>query len=209
MDIKQVARLLTEFRIPVVFTNNYLEQEHDQGESYYKVRQNEINNKWEYLFIRERQNDKRVIASFKDESSASKYYYLTELRQYFRDHYIQPFELNNKDINIGEFNFTLENLKEAFQRLNIDREYYSLEGNIKEHSIVMKRVSEYESKIKFIGKNCKEIFTTLEMDNWQAYKTVFQYVYHLFLLDKHTKVLLDEKEITEDLSNNDYDIFLS
>lgn len=39
-----MARLLNDFRIPAAFTINSSEQEHDQGENYYKLRKNDINN---------------------------------------------------------------------------------------------------------------------------------------------------------------------
>lgn len=207
MNIKQVTRLLNNHGISVISTNASIEQVRGQGENYYKLRLN--NDKWNFLFIRVRNNDERVIESFADEASASKYYYLTEMRRYFRDKNVYPFELNNADINIGEFNFNLDNLKEAFRRLNIDESYYSLNGKHKEHSIYLEEMNPKESRVMFIGKECKEVFSTLEMENWQAYKTVYQYVYYLYLVDKHSQYLLETNEIFERFTDEEYEIVLS
>src|SRR5690625_4404234 len=160
MNIKQVARLLNDIGQPMIVTDTYLEPDVDYGENYYKLRLNSKVNKWEFLFMeRERQSSggENLEKSFDDEASASKYYYLHELSTYYLFNYIQPFKLNNKDINFSSRSFNLENLKEAFKRLDMDASYYSLDGTVKEHSMLLERVNKKESRVYFIGRNGKEI----------------------------------------------------
>src|SRR5690625_7238295 len=100
---------------------------------YYLLKLNNQTGKWEFLFMqRERQysGGENLIKSFEDEAEAIKYYYLFQLHSYFFKHYIQPFELNNKAINIGETNCKIEDLKASFKRLKIDNTYYSFDRDI-------------------------------------------------------------------------------
>jgi len=207
MNIKQVARLLNDIGVETVATDTSLGPDVDYGVNYYKLLFNNSNNKWEFLYVpHERRSfgGEEIIKTFDDEASASKYYYLIELRSYFRNYYVYPFLLSNKEINIGEFNFTFENLKEAFQRLNINREYYSFDGKVKEHSMFLDRVNNEESKVYFMGKSGKGILVTLVLENWQAYSNMYRSVYYLYLLDQHYADLLKNKEIGHIFTDEDY-----
>src|SRR5690625_3583193 len=127
MNIKQVARLLNDIGVETVATDTSLGPDVDYGVNYYMLKLNNETGKWEFLFMqRERQNSggKNLIKSFDDEAEAIKYYYLFQLNPYFFNECVQPFELKNKDINIGWPNFNLENLREALKRLDIDPSYY-------------------------------------------------------------------------------------
>src|SRR5690625_7390847 len=98
---------------------------------------------------RERQNSggENLIKSFEYEAEAIKYYYLFQLHSYFFKHYIQPFELNNKAINIDETNCKIEDLKEAFKRLKIDNTYYSIGRELKERIISLEQVNNNKSTV--------------------------------------------------------------
>lgn len=210
MNIKQVTRLLNDEGIPTILKSNSIEQDRDQGESYYKLQLE--TNKWELLFV-QRENrssgGEKVLKTFDDESSASKYYYLSTLSSfYFRKH-IQPFELKNEDINIGWTEFTFDNLEEALLRLNFDDKYYSLRGGLKRHSAFLEKVSEKESKVKFIGDKYDVVFETTLLDNWNAYYVLYKYAYYLYLLDNHCNYLIERKEINERFTDEEYSVFLS
>jgi len=207
MNIKQVARLLNDIGVETVATDTSLGPDVDYGVNYYKLMLNEDNNKWEFLYVpHERRSfgGEEIRKTFDDEASASKYYYLIQLDSYYFYKYIQPFKLKNQDINIGEFNFTLKNLKEAFRRLNINREYYSFDGKVKEHSMFLDRVNNEESKVYFMGRNGKEVLATLVLENWQAYSNMYRSVYYLYLLDQHYADLIKNKEIGHIFTDEDY-----
>jgi len=212
MNMKQVARLLNDIDRPMIITQTTLEPEVDYGENYYMLKLNNKTDKWEFLFMqRERQSEggENLIQSFDDEAEAIKYYYLFQLNSYFFKHYIQPFELNNNDINIGETNCKIEDLKEAFKRLKIDKAYYSFGREIKERSISLGQVNKNKSYVVFNGESCKEVFKTPIMDNWLAYYAMYKFVYYLYLLDLHSNRLLNNNEISKMLTDDDYDVVLS
>jgi len=207
MNIKQVARLLNDIGVETLVTDTSLGPDVDYGVNYYKLLFNNSNNKWEFLYVpheRRSSGGEEIIKTFDDEASASKYYYLIELRSYFRSYYVYPFQLSNKEINIGEFNFTFENLKEAFQRLNINREYYNFDGKVKEHSMFLETINNEESKLYFIGKNEKVVNASLTQENWLIYSAMYRSVYYLYLLDQHYADLLKNKEIGHIFTDEDY-----
>src|SRR5690625_2431743 len=184
MNIKQVARLLNDIDRPMIITQTTLEPDVDYGVNYYMLKINNATGKWEFLFMqRERQSEggENLIQSFDDEAEAIKYYYLFQLSSYFFNECIQPFELKNKDINIGWPNFNLENLKEALKRLGIDPSYYSLDGKVKEHSMLFEKVNKEERKIYFIGQNKKVVNASLAQDNWQIYSAMYQIDFYHYL----------------------------
>src|SRR5699024_11274469 len=125
---------------------------------------NDETGKWEFIYVpHERRSfgGEEIEKSFNDEVGASNYYYLRQLSSYYYFKYIQPFELKNKDINFGMPDSTLKELKEAFTRLNINTSYYSFNGKVKEHSMLLERVNKEESKVYFMGQNGKEILATM------------------------------------------------
>ncbi len=122
---------------------------------------------------------------------------------------VQIFELENEDLNIDEPYFTLENLIRALSRLNIDSNYYSLTGEIKEHSIYLDVINENESRVKFFGENCKEIFASMVLENHETYRTLYQYVYYLYLLDKKSEEFFENEEINRKFTDEDFHLFLS
>ncbi|MEI3615033.1 hypothetical protein [Pseudogracilibacillus sp. SO30301A] len=192
MNIEQVKKLLNEKQILTFSTKKSLEQVKDQGENFYKLRFK--NEKWEFLFIQQERSDEKetVLKRFDNESNACKYYFLFELNTYFFYQYVYKFELNNKDINIGEPNCTISDLKSAFTRLNIDEKYYSFNEAKKEHSIFLDMQNNKESRVKFIGDYKKEIFETPILENWLAYYAMYKFVYYLYLLDKECELLLNK-----------------
>ncbi|SDN15060.1 hypothetical protein [Sediminibacillus halophilus] len=207
MDVRQVSRLLNELNIETVIGQNSLEEGREQGENYYKI---ELNNSfWELTLCKELNDNQKVIKNFPTESSAAKYFYLFELNKYFFNKYIFPFELQNKDINIGEFNCSIEDLKKAFNRLNIKETYYSFTKMNKPHSVYLEGINNTESKINFIGENGKIVFETEALDNWLAYYAFFKFVYYLYLFDEHSKKLISKNEINANFEDEDYAVVLS
>lgn len=102
----------------------------------------------------------------------------------------------------------MQNLKEALLRLGIPDDYYSLDGQLKEHSIVLEKVNEHESKVKFIGNHCKLISESLNLENWKANVAMYHRVYYLFLLDQECQRLIEKKIINERFTDEDYYMFL-
>src|SRR5690625_1085352 len=211
MNIKQVARLLNDIGVETIATDTSLIPEIDYGVNYYMLKLNNETGKWEFFFMqRERQNSggENLIKSFGDKAEAIKYYYLHQLSTYFFFKYIQPFELKNKDINMGWPSFNLENLKEAFKRLDMDPSYYSLDGKVKEHSMFLETINNEESKVYFMGTNGKEVDATLVIENWEAYSYMYQSVYSLYLFDKHCADLIKNKKIGDIFTDEDYNVIL-
>src|SRR5690625_3696776 len=211
MNIKQVARLLNDIGVETVATDTSLGPDIDYDVNYYVLKLNNGTGKWEFLFMqRERQNSggENLIKSFADKAEAIKYYYLFQLHSYFFNHYVHPFKFNNKDINMGGPSFNLENLKEAFKRLDMDPSYYSLDGKVKKHSMLFEKVNKEESKVYFIGENCKEVLATLVLENWQAYSNMYRSVYFLYLFYKHYEHLLETEEVGHIFTDEDYKILI-
>src|SRR5690625_2978001 len=212
MNIKQVARLLHDIDRPMIITQTTLEPDVDYGVNYYMLKVNNETGKWEFFFMqRERQNSggENLIKSFGDKAEAIKYYYLFQLHSYFFNHYVHPFKFNNKDINMGRPSFNLENLKEAFKRLDMDPSYYSLDGKVKEHSMLLEKVNKEESKLYFIGQNKKVIIASLAQENWQIYSAMYQRVYYLYLLDQHYAGLIKNNELGHIFTDEDYKTVLT
>src|SRR5690625_274316 len=211
MNIKQVARLLNDIGVETVATDTSLGPDIDYDVNYYVLKLNNGTGKWEFLFMqRERQNSggENLIKSFADKAEAIKYYYLFQLHSYFLNHYVHTFKFNNKDINMGGTSFNLENLKEAFKRLDMDPSYYSLDGKVKKHSMLFEKVNKEESKVYFIGENGKEVLATLVLENWQAYSNMYRSVYFLYLFDKHYEDLLEKEEVGHIFTDEDYKILI-
>src|SRR5690625_7189484 len=211
MNIKQVARLLNDIGVETVATDTSLGPDIDYDVNYYVLKLNNGTGKWEFLFMqRERQNSggENLIKSFGDKAEAIKYYYLFQLHSYFFNHYVHPFKFNNKDINMGGPSFNLENLKEAFKRLDMDPSYYSLDGKVKKHSMLFEKVNKEESKVYFIGENGKEVLATLVLENWQAYSNMYRSVYFLYLFDKHYEHLIETEEVGHIFTDEDYKILI-
>src|SRR5690625_861617 len=211
MNIKQVVRLLNDIGVETVATDTSLRPEIDYDVNYYKLMFNNDNNKWEFFFMqRERQNSggENLIKSFGDKAEAIKYYYLFQLHSYFFNHYVHPFQFNNRDINMGRPSFNLENLKEAFKRLDMDPSYYSLDGKVKEHSMLLEKINKEESKVYFMGRGGKEVDATLVLDNWEAYSEMYRTVYYLYLLDQYYADLIKNKEIGDIFTDEDYKVIL-
>src|SRR5690625_4925798 len=100
--------------------------------------------------------------------------------------------------------YTLKDLKEDYRRLNMDPSYYSLDGKVKEHSMLFEKVNEEESKLYFIGQNKKLVNASLAQENWLIYSAMYQRVYYLYLLDQHYAELLRNKEIGHIFTDEDY-----
>src|SRR5690625_1152462 len=211
MNIKQVARLLNDIGVETVATDTSLGPEVDYGVNYYKLMLNKDNNKWEFIYIpheRRSSGGEEIRKTFDNEASASKYYYLHELSTHYLFEYIQPFQLKNKDINIGRPSFNIGNLKETFQRLKTGKTYYSFNGKVKEHSMLLERVNKEESKVYFMGKNGKEILATMVLENWLAYSNMYKSVYYLYLFDQHYEDLLEREEVGHIFTDEDYKILI-
>src|SRR5690625_6374789 len=88
---------------------------------------------------------------------------------------------------------TLRNLKLSFLRLNINMEFYSFDGKVKEHSMFLEKINREESKVYFLGKDGAIVNTSLVLENWEAYDYMYQSVYSLYLFDKHYANLIDRK----------------
>jgi len=212
MNIKQVARLLHDIDRPMIITQTTLEPDVDYGVNYYMLKLNNETGKWEFFFMqRERQNSggENLIKSFGDKAEAIKYYYLFQLHSYFFNYYVHPFQFNNKDINMGRPSFNLENLKEAFKRLDMDPSYYSLDGKVKEHSMLLEKVNEGESKLYFIGQNEKVVNASLAQENWLIYSAMYRSVYYLYLFDQHYADLIKNEEIGHIFTDEDYKTVLA
>ncbi|MFC4620533.1 hypothetical protein ACFO4N_17720 [Camelliibacillus cellulosilyticus] len=209
MDIKQAWKLLSYDSIPTRLSSYSLEEERNQDENYYLLRYNDA--LWEFCFVTCEKNSTgitEVLKTFKDEEASSKYFYLFLLSKAYFNRYIFPFEEHNKDINIGETNCSVENLKEAFKRLKIGSQYYSFNQVKKKHSIYLKYVGHGESSVQFIGENKKIIFETPIMENWLSYYAMYKFVYYLYLLDERVKTLQIKKKVDIKFTDEDYNVFM-
>src|SRR5690625_3679160 len=212
MNIKQVARLLNDIGVETVATDTSFGPDVDYGVNYYMLKLNNETGKWEFFFMqRERQNSggENLIKSFGDKAEAIKYYYLFQLHSYFFNNYVHPFQFNNKDINMGRPSLHLVNLKESFRRLNVDPSYYSLDGKVKEHSMLLEKVNEGESKLYFIGQNEKVVNASLAQENWLIYSAMYRSVYYLYLFDQHYADLIKNEEIGHIFTDEDYKTVLA
>src|SRR5699024_10350810 len=153
MNIKKVYKLLTDLGVPTNITDTSIEGAAGQGENIYRLRKKE--NTWECLFVQYEKSDgkEELLATFNDEKTALQLYFYYELSSFLFINYIRPFKRDNKDIFKGIRYITLNKLKEAFRRLDIPSEYYSLDGTIKNHSFVLQKTNEEEGKGLFINNN--------------------------------------------------------
>src|SRR5690625_5128485 len=207
MNIKQVARLLNDIGVETLVTDTSLGPDVDYGVNYYKLLFNNSNNKWEFLYVLHEIRSyrmKTIEKSFNVIAEAIKYYYFIQLNSYFFNHYVHPFQFNNKDINMRRPSFHLVNLKESFRRLNVDPSYYSLDGKVKEHSMLLEKVNKEESKLYFIGQKEKVVNASLAQENWLIYSAMYRSVYYLYLLDQHYADLLKNEEIGHIFTDEDY-----
>src|SRR5699024_12554806 len=101
------------------------------------------------------------------------------LSSFFFRNYIRPFKRDNKDIFKGIRNFTLNKLKEAFRRLDIPSEYYSLDGTIKNHSLVLQKTNEEEGKGLFINNNGTTLRESMVLKNWEVYNNMYESGYKI------------------------------
>src|SRR5690625_683236 len=212
MNIKQVARLINDIGVETLVTDTSLGPDVDYGVNYYKLLFNNSNNKWEFLYVpheRRSSGGEEIEKSFNDKAEAIKYYYLFQLNSYFFNHYVHPFQFNNKDINMGRPSFHLVNLKESFRRLNVDPSYYSLDGKVKEHSMLLEKVNKEESKLYFIGQKEKVVNASLAQENWLIYSAMYRSVYYLYLFDQHYENLLKTKEVGHIFTDEDYKAILT
>lgn len=209
MNINQVTRLLNSINRKTISGESYIEQFHEQSENYYKLAKKD--EKWVVLFVigeRKTEEVEEVKKVFDNESEASKYYYLFELGRYCWKQYIHHFIMKNEDINIGRYNCTIDNLKEAFDRIGIKENYYDFNNMIKKHSICLEKIDSSRSQFKFVGNGKNIIYKTLILENWRAYYIMFKDTYGLFLLDRYCEVLIKNKEIEKPFTDEEYKIFL-
>ncbi|AAK79987.1 hypothetical protein BJV85_001849 [Clostridium acetobutylicum] len=209
MNINQVARLLNKVNIKTISGENFIEEYHEQGENYYKVEKKD--REWFFSFVkgeRKTEEEEEIKETFDNEQDASKYYYLIELSKRYHNKYIYKFQMNNEDINIGEYECSLNNLKGAFERIGVKDIYYNFNNFIKEHSICLEKIDNETSRVKFIGNYNKVIIQTLKLENWLAYYTMYRRVYALFLLDKHCELLIKAGEIDKTFTDEEYSIFI-
>lgn len=209
MEIKQAYSLLTNLGVPTAATDISIEERAGQGENIYRLRKRE--DVWEFLFVRYEKSDgeEKLQATFYDRDTAVKFYFLYELSSYFSRNYTQPFKTKNEDIFKGIRNFSLNKLKEAFHRLDIPNEYYSLDGNVKNHCFVLEKINECKSKINFFNINGIVLVETMVLDNWSAYSSMYQDVYMLYLLDHYYQKLTENGKIQHKLTDEDYKMFLN
>ncbi|EST12374.1 hypothetical protein [Sporolactobacillus laevolacticus] len=210
MRITQVIQLLDDENIKKVTKSNSIEEYRDQDENFYKLAFQ--NGHWEFIFVNCEKNsegEEEVLKVFKDEASAGKYYYIFELSREYYQKYIYDFDEKNKDINVGEPNFSFENLKQSFTRLKIPPKFYCFQNEKTAHSISVLKKNNSEGDLSYIGRTGNIVFTTPIMENWLLYYTVYKFVYLLFLLDKKEKEMLAKSQITEKFTDSDYALFLS
>lgn len=209
MNIKKIYQLLTDLGISTIATDTSLEPDAGQGENIYKLRKK--HDAWEFVYIQyEKQDGKEDIkTTFKEEHIASKFYFLYELNSCFFRNYTQPFKMKNQDIFKGIRKVTLNKLTEAFRRLDIPNQYYSLDGTMKNHSFVLEEITEKKSKVKFINKDGSTLEETMVLENWLAYNSMYQDVYKLYLFDKYYQSLIENDEVQHQLTDEDYKMFLS
>ncbi|WP_233880407.1 hypothetical protein [Virgibacillus halodenitrificans] len=208
MNINKVLLLLNKLGIPMQITKNGLEEKSGQGENFYRLHKDKLN--WQFELVEKENNHKvKILKSFSSESEASKYFYSFQLKRCFFEQYIYPFEQDNKDINIGGPHCSLKDLQEAFNRLNINKSYYSFNGLKKANSILLEPVNVTESKVFFIGEDQKIVVESPIAENWLAYYNTFKKAYKLYLLDKHFEYLLSCGLDTEKLSDEYIKLVLS
>ncbi|APC47317.1 hypothetical protein [Virgibacillus halodenitrificans] len=208
MNTQKVSVLLNKLTIPIQITTEGLEEKRRQGENFYRIHKDKLN--WKFEFVEKEKNSKiKILKNFSSETEASKYFYSFQLKRYFFEQYIYPFEQDNKDINIGEPHCSLRDLQEAFNRLNISQSYYSFNGLKKANSILLEPVNVTESKVFFIGEGEKIVVESPVVENWLAYYNTFKKVYKLYLLDKHFEFLLTCNLDAEKLSDEYIKIVLS
>ncbi|MEI3604980.1 hypothetical protein SPD48_04690 [Pseudogracilibacillus sp. SE30717A] len=209
MNIKLIHELLTDKNIKMIATNTSIEEDPGEWDNHYKLQLQ--NGKWEFIFVRWEKSDgeEKVLKFFDDEETASKFFYLHRLNSYYLWQYIFPFEENNEDIHIGTPKFNFINLKRALKRLGIPEKYYSIHGELKEHSLLLEKTNEHESKVKFIGDNYKVISESSILENWLAYVAMYQQAYLVFLLDQECQKLIKDKVIDQRFNDEEYSIFLS
>lgn len=203
-----VHQLLQEKSIKTIITDESIEEYGEQGENIYKLHYKD--NKWVFLFVQwEKKNGKEnVLKVFDDKETAIKYFYFYKLNDYYFAQYIRLFKSNNRDLNVGRPEFNYENLKFALRRAAIPERYYSLNGKLKEHSIILEQVDDWNSKVEFIGKNRRVYSETLVLENWDIYSELFKNAYFLYLLDQECERLIERGIIHKRFTDEEYDSVL-
>ena len=152
MNINQAGRLLNEANRKTICNTNSLEEFRGQAENYYKLEKK--GEEWSFVFVACERNSKGIeetIKTFENESEASIFYYLYELSKWYRQQYIHPFIRKHKDLNIGRQECKVSEVKEAFNRLGIQENYYNFKNVENEHSICLKEIGNGKSRFSFIG----------------------------------------------------------
>ncbi|MEI3613626.1 hypothetical protein [Pseudogracilibacillus sp. SO30301A] len=104
--------------------------------------------------------------------------------------------------------FSLEVLKETLLRLGISSKYYNLNGNMKNHSIILERINDTESKVKLIGKEGEVLGETMKLENGEAYNAMYHDLYKFYLLNQYCQKLIATNEIDQPFTDDDYKMFL-
>lgn len=212
MNIKQAAVLLEQEGIRVEATGQSIHViPAAQDENIYKLEKRD--EQWVYLFVQyERNSEGRemIVNTFRDETEAANYFFLVTLQSCYFQKYIFPFKEKNTSLKIGTPSFTMNALQKALSSLQVVHTSFSFfDEEVVPHSIHLKRVSPTECKVQYIGNNKQEVFETIELEDWDAYSAMFDYVYLLALLDQKCKDLAETHKIEEALSDEDYAIFLT
>ncbi|EKN64760.1 hypothetical protein BABA_22768 [Neobacillus bataviensis LMG 21833] len=141
---------------------------------------------WVYLFIDyERNSDGRemVLETFQEEVEAVSYYYLVTLQSYYFNEYVLPYK--NSLSQIDRPGFTIDQLQLALSSLQVNHTtYHFYDEEVVPHSIHLKRVSPTECKVQYIGENKQVVFETMKLEDWDAFSTMFDYVYFFSIRPK-------------------------
>ncbi|NRD78587.1 hypothetical protein HPT25_14585 [Bacillus sp. BRMEA1] len=210
MNIKQVADILGQERIQVEVTADSLHVIPSfQDENIYKLEKR--GNQRIYLFIQyERGSGKEtILETFQSEEEAAIYFLLVTLQSSFYHNYIFPNKEKNASLNMGNPNFTIADLQTALSSLHVGHVNYSIydEATVP-HSKHLSRVTPSESKVQFIGKNNQVVIETMELENWDAYSVMFDFVYLLALLDEIVNRLVQANQL-KGLSDDEIATFLT
>lgn len=210
MNLKIIHDLLNEKGYAMILDGNCLKEDTGPWNDYRKLRLN--NGKWELINVKwERANgEEEILSTFENEKTACKFWYLRKIRSYYIRKYPLSFKYENKEFDYDQRDhFTLEILKEMLHRVGIPEQYYSLDGKLKEHSVVLERINEKKSKMLHIGRNLQKVSETLVLDNWEIYDEIFTDAYMIYLLDQECDELIKKGVIEERFTDEDYRFFLS
>lgn len=210
MNIKQAADLLGQLGIQAkeTFDSIHVIPSY-QHENIYKLE--EKGDQWNYLFIEnERGTGKETILEiFQTEAKAAIYFLLVTIRSSLKENYVYPYIEKNALLNIGDTNFTFANLQKSLDSLPIRHVNYSFfDEPTVPYSIHLSRVTASEFKVKFFGRNNQMVFETIELEDWDAYSAMFDYVFLLGLLEEAAEHLV-QPNILMCLTDEEIGIFLT